>query len=824
MSIVNSVIFDTDAAGSASTTFTVGSGTDRVLGLVICHEQNTSGKLISAVTVGGVSATRKGYNIGGSGTTIPYVEFWYILESSIGSVGSNPTISVTPGASGHYYVSGTMFTLDGCDQTAANWTEASDADTSVTALSTTLTTVNGGNVVGGITYTVTGFSIATDANLTEVTSSDRNMASGGAFRSVQFYTVATGSSTSIGGDANDSNAARYQNVYAVGFPLASTTPTISGTSDDTPTDGSSLTINGSGFGASQGSGGVTAGGVGWTETSWGNTSIAVTVALGNNRYNANVSLVVTDDSANASDGYNVQIQPASGKSYINLSGTPAATGTERITAIPDLDGTEQLEVSNVVGGSISDVTLYSNATWSAAEGVTSFDVRAHNGTEWGSVATQDLTPDTTAPTLTSATIGTNGTSLTLVFAEAVTIGAGGNGGLSFTAAGGSATCTYSSGTGTDTLVYTLSRTIADTEVWAELDYTQPTNGIEDTSGNDVASFFDVPATNNSTQNAAPTDISLSISTIAEDAGLNTTVGQLSATDADYGDTHTFTLVAGTGDTNNASFTISGTSLICPDPATLGDGTYSVRVRATDSAANTFDKAFTITVTAAAVVLERINYIDRVTGTDGTADMLCEVGDLLVAWVSRDGSVTTPTLPSGWTSIVAGGASSLGYRLAYKVATSELESSGTWTNATSIAISQYRPGTGYTLSTGAWATGVNSSGTNALYPALTLEDTSGYSWVQCNYAHRSADIAASDATAAGLTVRAFVQDATDTLAVHTASKVSTFAATTVTYTGTSGSRRYVAVEIKATAPSTGNRGLVRALVKDLVRGLSTDLVG
>lgn len=791
-------------------TFTVSSGSNRIAFVLAVHTHGSNAAPVTSCTLGGQTMDVITTVDDDANTFDVCMTLFALRETGIAAM-SGSTITPTGGT----YNNRQYFTWSVQDADQGTLTPATAA-TSGTSGSVSLTRVADSYTVAFTIQDYTGsaaFSgLADPSEANEVTLTNGDIAYGAAADTARTANFTWTHST-----------ARNNVTFALNIPPASLLPNITSTSDDTPTDGSTLTINGSGFGASQGSGGVTAGGVGWTETSWSATAVAVTVALGNNRYNANVSLVVTDGSSNSSSGYNVQIQPASGKAYFNLSGTPATTGSERITAVPDLDGTEQLEVSNVVGGSISDVTLYSNATWSAAEGVTSFDVRAHNGTEWGSVATQDLTPDTTAPTLTSATIGTNGTSLTLVFAEAVTIGAGGNGGLSFTAAGGAATCTYSSGTGTDTLVYTLSRTIADTEVWAELGYTQPGSGIEDTSGNDVASFFDVPVTNNSTQNVAPTDISLSISTIAEDAGLNTTVGQLSATDADYGDTHTFTLVAGTGDTNNASFTISGTSLICPDPATLGDGTYSVRVRATDSAANTFDKAFTITVTAAAVVLERINHIETVTGTDGTVDLVCEVGDLLVAWVSRDGSVTTPTLPSGWTSIVAGGASSLGYRLAYKVATSELESSGTWTNATSIAISQYRPGTGYTLSTGAWATGVNSSGTNALYPALTLEDTSGYSWVQCNYAHRSADIAASDATAAGLTVRAFVQDATDTLAVHTASKVSTFAATTVTYTGTSGSRRYVAVEIKATAPSTDSpRGLVKSLSKSLAKTLARGL--
>lgn len=437
---------------------------------------------------------------------------------------------------------------------------------------------------------------------------------------------------------------------------------------------------------------------------------------------------------------------------------------------------------------------------------------------WATGAWATDAVDTTAPTLSSATVATNGTTLTLVFSEAVTIGAGGNSGFAITAPAGSATLTYASGAGTNTLVYTVSRALRSTETGVVLAYSQPGNGIEDSAGNDLATFASVSVTNNSTQNATPTGISLSSATIAVDSGINTVIGTLTATDSDWGDTHTFALVTGTGDTNNSSFAISGASLICPDPATAGAGTYSVRIRVTDSAANTLDAVFGVTITPP---VERINFIEAVTGVDGTADLECEVGDLLVAWVSRDGNVSAPTIPSGWNSVVSGGASSLGFVLARKVATSTTESSGTWTNATSISICQYRPSAGYSLSTGAYSSGVNSTGTNALYPALTLQDTSGYSWVQCNYAHRSSDIAASDATAAGLTVRAFNQDATDTQAVHTTGKVTSFAGATVTYTGTSGSRRYIAVEIRAISTSNW-RGRVRNPVRSVTRDVTSDV--
>ena len=98
-------------------------------------------------------------------------------------------------------------------------------------------------------------------------------------------------------------------------------------------------------------------------------------------------------------------------------------------------------------------------------------------------------------------------------------------------------------------------------------------------------------------NDAPTNISASASSVAENAASGTSVGTLSGTDADAGDTFTFTLVSGTGDTDNASFTISGNTL-----STAGvfdfetKSSYSVRIRITDAGGLTFEKVFTISVT------------------------------------------------------------------------------------------------------------------------------------------------------------------------------------------------------------------------------------
>ncbi|WP_024982411.1 MBG domain-containing protein [Flavobacterium succinicans] len=97
-------------------------------------------------------------------------------------------------------------------------------------------------------------------------------------------------------------------------------------------------------------------------------------------------------------------------------------------------------------------------------------------------------------------------------------------------------------------------------------------------------------------NTAPTNIALSATSINENVSANSAVGTLSSTDADASNTFTYTLVAGSGDTDNTAFTITGNSLtINASPDFETKSSYSVRIRTTDQGGLTFEKAFTITI-------------------------------------------------------------------------------------------------------------------------------------------------------------------------------------------------------------------------------------
>ncbi len=116
--------------------------------------------------------------------------------------------------------------------------------------------------------------------------------------------------------------------------------------------------------------------------------------------------------------------------------------------------------------------------------------------------TNNSTQDVTPPLLLGAVIPSSGVAVSFTLSEAVTFGAGGNGGWTANISGGAATLTYSSGSGTSTLVYALSRTVNAGET-ATVSYVQPGNGIKDAAGNQLASVSGVFLVNGSTQGATP---------------------------------------------------------------------------------------------------------------------------------------------------------------------------------------------------------------------------------------------------------------------------------------------------------------------------------
>ena len=100
-------------------------------------------------------------------------------------------------------------------------------------------------------------------------------------------------------------------------------------------------------------------------------------------------------------------------------------------------------------------------------------------------------------------------------------------------------------------------------------------------------------------NRAPTGIGVAEASVAENLPAGTRAGTLTAVDADAGDVHRFTLVAGAGDADNALFVVDGAQLRTAAPLDFEQqATRSVRVRVDDGKGGVLEKALTIAVTDA----------------------------------------------------------------------------------------------------------------------------------------------------------------------------------------------------------------------------------
>ena len=130
-------------------------------------------------------------------------------------------------------------------------------------------------------------------------------------------------------------------------------------------------------------------------------------------------------------------------------------------------------------------------------------------------------------------------------------------------------------------------------------------------GAQVVLFFDVTVTDNGTgmlssmatitvnvlnENEAPTGIEFSDNTIDESTPIGTLIGSFETDDQDFNETHTYTLVAGSGDTGNASFDIVDDEL---RSAVIFDfetqQTFDIRVRSTDADGLFIEETFPVSI-------------------------------------------------------------------------------------------------------------------------------------------------------------------------------------------------------------------------------------
>jgi hypothetical protein len=212
------------------------------------------------------------------------------------------------------------------------------------------------------------------------------------------------------------HVARRSLAISVFVPNASaaTGPTITGAgSGGQLTDGGTATITGTGFTTATGSATVKisptnnsadSGAVTQSETARSSTSITINVSHGDALFFGQTKyLFVADSSGNFnSPGFPVQILPRSGQAYVTMT-TPATTG-ERVTAIPDLVATDQLQFRGLGGQPLpAGFSPETNGRFffTAGNPAQSFEVRAGDAADqtFGAWAVQTIA-DTVAPTAT----------------------------------------------------------------------------------------------------------------------------------------------------------------------------------------------------------------------------------------------------------------------------------------------------------------------------------------------------------------------------------------------------------------------------------------
>ena len=134
-------------------------------------------------------------------------------------------------------------------------------------------------------------------------------------------------------------------------------------------------------------------------------------------------------------------------------------------------------------------------------------------------------------------------------------------------------------------------------------------------------------------NDAPTDLSLSLSTVAENAVNGTVVGTITGTDPDAGDSKSYTFTNSAGgrfaiNRTTGVITVADASLLNYEAAT----SHLVTVRVTDSGGLTYDQSFTIRLT---------DVNEASTGADGTVT------------INEDTSHTLTTADFGFSDVDAG---------------------------------------------------------------------------------------------------------------------------------------------------------------------------
>jgi hypothetical protein len=180
------------------------------------------------------------------------------------------------------------------------------------------------------------------------------------------------------------------------------------------------------------------------------------------------------------------------------------------------------------------------------------------------------------------------------------------------------------------------------------------------------------------------------------------------------------------------------------------------------------------------------------------------GDLIFVFARR-ASNSSATIPSAggtvptWLTAQSLGANTLALTTVYAVATASNHTTGTFTNASHIAVLVLRPDSGKALSVVGSSTGNANNTTTLVYPALTLTKTDGTSWgVRCGTKSvASTPVGTAPASWTAQTVQP--AGASALMSVHTRASLSANPVADTVSGSTSAAYRAHTVEVAEAAP-------------------------
>ena len=280
-----------------------------------------------------------------------------------------------------------------------------------------------------------------------------------------------------------------------------------------------------------------------------------------------LSLDPVSEAPNAASGTVDWIYTVANANVQQLAKDQLATETFTVT-LDDLNGdTVEETVSVTVKGVNDEVTIVSDST--DAAGAVAEDASNPDLTDTGTIAFTDVDLSDTHDAQAVKATGTLGGTLSL---EPVSEAAN--------AAGGTVDWTY---TVANANVQHLAKDQIATETF--------TVTVDDLNGDTVQQTVSVTVKG---VNDIPTDIALDDSSVAENSANGAAVGILSTTDSDSIDTHSYSIVGGTG---SGLFAIDGSAIEVDGTLDFeGKSSYSLVIRTTDNNLAYYDETFTINVT------------------------------------------------------------------------------------------------------------------------------------------------------------------------------------------------------------------------------------